>query len=80
MHGCLEIWNFSSRVQLAGYLACSLRSRVRNREEHSKRNSIPPHVHVLFFSYFMSTEIYPQYYVDACSLISKFNTNNYYSL
>jgi len=37
-HGCLKIWNFSSRVQFDISLY---------RVEHSKRNSISPRAHVL---------------------------------
>ena len=41
IHGCLKIWNFSSRVQLDISL-------VRRALQHSKRNSISRRAHVLF--------------------------------
>ena len=47
IHGRLEIWNLSSRVDIR-YLTRSPRSLVRYRCEHSKINSISPRVHVLF--------------------------------
>ena len=41
IHGCLKIWNFSSRVQLdISLVRCAL--------QHSKRNSISTRTHVLF--------------------------------
>ena len=50
IHGRLEIWNLSSRVHIR-YLTRSLRSLVRYRWEHSKRNSTSPRDHVLFSIY-----------------------------
>ena len=47
IHGRLEMWNLSSRVHIR-YLTRSLHSLVRYRCEHSKINSLSPHVHVLF--------------------------------
>ena len=54
IHGCLEIWNLSSRVHIR-YLTCSLRSLVQYRCEHSKINSISPRDHVLFSIYYIKT-------------------------
>ena len=41
IHGCAQIWNFSSSVQLDT-------SRVRYKVDHEKRNSISTSSHVLF--------------------------------
>ena len=54
----LEIWNLSSRVHIR-YLTRSLRSLVRYRCEHSKINSISPHVHVLFSIYYIKVSGIP---------------------
>ena len=43
IHGCLEIWNISSRVQLDTSWA---RAWVRYRVEHLKKNSISPRANV----------------------------------
>ena len=44
IHGRLEIWNLTSRVQIKIDI-----SVVRYRFEHSKINSISPRAHVLFY-------------------------------
>ena len=50
MHGCLHIWNFSSRVQLdISLIRCA--HLLSYRVKHSKRNSISTRAHVLFFMY-----------------------------
>ena len=48
IHGCLEIWNFSSRVELdISRIRCP-HSCMRCRVEHEKENSISPGNHELF--------------------------------
>ena len=44
----------SRELAIANYPTRSLRSLVRYRVEHSKRNSASPHAFVLFFMYFVS--------------------------
>ena len=47
IHGRLEIWNLSTRIQ-SRYLTSELRSLVRYRVERSKINFISPRAHILF--------------------------------
>ena len=56
IHGCLEMWNFSSTVHIR-YLTRSLPSLVQYLCEHSKINSISPCIHVLFSLYYYCNNI-----------------------